>query len=205
MNTSHPHLQFASLVELAEQRAPLPAQSQAHLSSCAECSGQLSRLQQVIALMQTDTATDAPHNARAHALNLFNARQASKTVAASEKSIVRRIRAALDFDSMQTAPAFGLRSGQASERQLLFSAGDDELDLRVRASTGTWTVTGQLLGQCTGGEIELESTESAKVVAVAALNDACEFALPAVPTGSYTLRLRLGDREVEVPGLELRA
>lgn len=208
MNTSHPHLQFASLVELAEQRAtPRPAEAQAHLSSCTQCTQQLSQLQEIIGLMRTDATTDAPHNTLAHALNLFDTRRPSQTgaAAASEKLVARRILAALNFDSMQSAPAFGLRSGQATERQLLFSAGDHELDVRVRPNGETWVVSGQVLGHCTGGEIELEQTEDATVLAVARLNDVCEFALPAVPHGSYTLRLRLGESEVEVPGLELRA
>ena len=157
--------------------------------------------------MRTDSAEDAPHNAMAHALNLFRTRKASVEAASSEKSLGRRVLAALSFDSMTVAPAYGVRSGEASgARQLLFSAGDNDLDVRLTPTGETWVVSGQVLGNCKGGAIELESAEGeGSVVAAAALNDVCEWTLPAVPTGNYRLRVRLGDTEVEVPELELRA
>lgn len=205
MNTSLSHLQFASLVELAEKRTLVgQEEASAHLASCAQCAGELSRLQQVIGLMRTDASEDAPHNALAHALNLFDARRRAATPESrSGKSVVGRVLAALSFDSTQNAPAYGLRSAHAAARQLLFSAGDNDLDLRIAPSGDEWTLSGQVLGACTGGEIELEDAAGA-IVAVASLNDACEFRLHAVPTGVYTLRLRLGESVVEVPALELR-
>jgi hypothetical protein len=61
-----------------------------------------------------------------------------------------------------------------------------------------------VLGEdCVGGRIELEA-RSGQLTA-ADLNDLREFTLPPVPTGSYTVRLRLGNVEVEIPQLELRA
>jgi hypothetical protein len=207
MNTLPQHLQFASLVELAEKSAsPAREASEAHVSECHQCATQLSRLQQVIALMRTDQTEDAPHNAVAHAMNLFRTRKASVEAASSKDSLGRRILAALSFDSLTVAPAHGVRSGEATAaRQLLFSAGENDLDVRLTPAGETWVVSGQVLGNCRGGAIELESAEDDNVVAAATLNDVCEWTLPAVPTGSYRLRVRLGDTEVEVPELDLRA
>jgi hypothetical protein len=148
--------------------------------------------------MRTDTAPDAPRDVRASAVSLF-----SRGENAGEPSLLRRIVAALSFDSTSNlAPAFGVRSGYATSRQLLYSAEENDIDLRITLEKENWIVAGQVLGEgCVGGRVELEgATERAE----AGLNELCEFTLPPVSAGSYTLRLRLGNAEVEIPRLELR-
>ncbi|HEV2765189.1 MAG TPA: hypothetical protein VGV38_19555 [Pyrinomonadaceae bacterium] len=202
MNFLSKHLPFETLADVAEGRAPaaLPPDAQAHLTSCESCSGQLARLAQTVQLMRSDDSEAAPRGAVAYALGLFRQRVA----ATAEPSRLRRVLAALSFDSAGLTPAFGVRAGQpAAARQLLYSAGESDLDLRVApAGEGTWNVSGQLLGACSAGRVELEGA-SGRVEA--ALNEQCEFTLPPVAEGTYTLRLRIEDAEVEVPELELRA
>lgn len=173
--------------------------SSAHLSTCSRCAAKLTRLESVLGLMRKDETEDAPPQVVSRAINLFRTRAASP-----KQSLLQRVVAALSFDSLQMSPAYGVRSGQAAAaRQLLYNAGDYDLDLRINETNEGWVVSGQVLGEeCAGGQIELEGGES---VLKADLNDQCEFQLPAVPTGSYQLRLRLKDREVEIPQLELRA
>jgi hypothetical protein len=36
------------------------------------------------------------------------------------------------------------------------------------------------------------------------LNELCEFTFPAIPTGNYSLRVRMPDVEIEIPELELK-
>jgi hypothetical protein len=104
---------------------------------------------------------------------------------------------------MNMAPAFGVRSGQAATRQLLFSADTNDIELQISSQDDRWIVTGQWLGEdCVAGHAELEGEKGR---AEASLNDLCEFTLPPMPSGSYTLRLRFRDTEVEIPQLELRA
>lgn len=193
------HISFEKLAELAENRLPDEerAASLGHVSACPHCTARLDSLEQVINLMLTDRAEDAPRDVKANAVGLFQRRGFS-----IKPSIVQRLLASLSFDSAQVLPAHGLRSGQPQARQLLYSAGENDLDLRIRPSGDAWVVSGQVLGQCSGGAVELHGEAGA---AAAPLNDLCEFALPPVPAGSYTLRLRLTDMEVEVPDLELRA
>ncbi|HKR00952.1 MAG TPA: hypothetical protein VJT09_09775 [Pyrinomonadaceae bacterium] len=202
MNPIFNHLPFAKLADMAEGRTSPGerAASLEHVSACTRCSGELARLEQVIGLMRADRAEDAPPAVIARAVNIFRSRAALKT---SEPSLARRILAALSFDSLQMTPAYGVRSGQQAARQLLYSAEENDLDLRVTPSGEDWVVSGQVLGaECAGGRVELEGTLG---VSRAELNDQCEFRLPAVPAGSYQLRLRLGPMEIEVPELELRA
>ena len=197
------HLPFAELADLAEGRlAPdVRAASLEHVNACARCSAKFSRLEQVISLMRTDEGTDAPPALVSQAINLFRARAARDT----SPSLTRRILAALSFDSLQMSPAYGVRSGQAAARQLLYNAGENDLDLRVTQSGQEWVVAGQLLGaDCEGilGSVELQGTET---TVRAELNEQCEFRLPAVASGSYQLRVRLGDELIEIPELELKA
>jgi hypothetical protein len=122
----------------------------------------------------------------------------------AQPSLMRRVLAALSFDSAQLTPAFGLRSGApAATRQILYSAEGYDLDLRVAAQNGKVAVSGQVLGEAAGpGSVIIENdTEQAQ----ATLNDLCEFTLPNVPAGVYTLRLQLSGLEVEIPNLELQA
>jgi hypothetical protein len=201
MKSNSRHIPFAALADLAENRASADERtaSMAHVSGCSDCSQQLERVEQVLGLMRTDNAADAPRDLLAYALNIFSRREDARA-----PSILRRIVAALTFDSSANlAPAFGVRSGQSVSRQLLYSAGENDIDLRLTPADENWIVAGQVLGQdCVGGRVEIEGESE---VAAVALNELCEFTLPPVPAGSYTLRLRLANAEVEIPQLELRS
>lgn len=201
MKPTSQHIPFATLADLAERRATADerATSMAHLSACPECTAEFHRLEKVLELMRTDIAPDAPRDVLTYAINIFRGREQS-----SEPSLLRRIVAALSFDSsMNVAPAFGVRSGQATSRQLLYSAEENDIDLRINLQDDRWIVAGQLLGEdCVGGRVEIQGQGG---LAGATLNELCEFTLPPLPAGSYTLRLFLQNAEVEIPHLELKA
>jgi anti-sigma factor RsiW len=201
MKTTSRHISFEKLADLAENRLADEerAASLSHVADCSHCGARLNDLAQLINIMRTDSAEDAPRDVRANAVALFGVRGSS-----TKPGMAQRLIAALSFDSAGLSPAHGLRSGQPQARQLLYSAGENDLDLRIRPGGAEWFVSGQVLGQCEGGQVELQGEAGASAVVVP-LNDLCEFALPPVPTGRYTLRLRLTDMEVEVPDLELRA
>ncbi|HEX8290845.1 MAG TPA: zf-HC2 domain-containing protein [Pyrinomonadaceae bacterium] len=197
------HIPFARLADLAEGRLSPEeaAEGRAHLAGCTACSAQAAQVGHLAALMRADTSEDAPAELVASAVRMFRARRAAR---AEEPGLLRRLVAALTFDSSSLRPAFGVRSGQAAPaRQMLFSAGDLDVDLRLAAGGDGWTVSGQVLGPCENGEVELVS--GGETAARAALNELCEFTLPAVAGGDYTLRLRLGGTEVEIPELGLKA
>ncbi|HEV2704501.1 MAG TPA: hypothetical protein VGV59_01175 [Pyrinomonadaceae bacterium] len=202
------HISFERLAEMAEGRFTAAAgqPETAHLADCRRCADELARLERTIQLMRADTSTDAPRDVLSQTVQMFRARFPRREAA----SLVKRVMAALTFDSAQLAPAFGVRSGAqtAEARQLLFSAGETDVDLRLASGDSGWTISGQILGECEGGRVEIESVAGGAAAggegARADLNELCEFTLPPVPSGSYKLRLHINDMEVEVPELQLR-
>ena len=199
MNLFLPHISFARLADLVENRV-LPEDRAAlleHLTGCSYCSGQAQMLENVVGLMRTDHSVDAPPELIARAVNLFPRRLAS-----AEPSMFKRVMAALTFDSSQLSPAYGLRSGQTAARQLLYSVGEQDIDIHLMPSGEIWEVSGQVLGPCTGGKVEIQNE---LIKTEVKLNELCEFTLPALPPGTYTLRLHLADIEIEIPDFVLKS
>src|SRR5678815_2281498 len=94
---------------LDAQRVLNPHQNREAKRTMKINSQHVARVGQVLDLMRTDTAIDAPRDVLAYAVNIFSGRQASRV-----SSLMRRIVATLSFDSSANlAPAFGVRSGQA--------------------------------------------------------------------------------------------
>jgi len=203
-----PHIRFAELVDFVEGRTAATnrhATALAHVKACAQCAAKVADIERAILIMRADESADPPAHIIASAVSLFRARRAldntADSVADALTAGARRLLAVLTFDSREMAPAHGMRAGQPSaERQLLFSAGDNDLDLRIAPSGEDWIVSGQVLGDCASGSVELFGpTDRVQ----ATLNNLCEFTLPPVAAGNYTLRLRLGDTEVEASWLEV--
>jgi anti-sigma factor RsiW len=204
MRLASTHISFERLADMVEGRvsAEETAGERAHIADCQRCTAQATELERVTTLMRADTSADAPRDLVFGAIQMFHSRRTE-----SAPGLLRRIVAALAFDSSTRTPAFGVRSGQAAPaRQLLFGAGDFDVDLRLAAGEEGWTVSGQVLGPCEGGRVEaFASGDSEEAAARASLNDLCEFTLPPVPEGVYALRLRLNDTEIEIPELSLKA
>ena len=194
MNKSPKHIEFVTLLDIADRRLTKDSDQAAHLNDCARCAAEVRQFERLLSLMKDDRSVDAPRDVLAHAVNLF-ARQ-------RKPSLGQRIVAALTFDSFERAPAFGVRSGATTSRQMIYTAGENDIDLRINEDENhRWIVAGQILGEhCAGGEITLQGH---RVSESAFLNEQCEFALKPVPAGNYELVLRLANVEVEVPRLEI--
>jgi hypothetical protein len=193
MNTSA-HISLEALADIADERvtgAALEA-ALAHVSACSTCDDTLHRLRQLITTMKSDRAPDVPRDVLLSAINIFSPRQ----------SPLRRVMAILTFDSRYSAPAFGMRSVRTVSRQMLYSAEETDLDLRMTVQNDECILSGQVIRDgCESGFVEISgATGSSK----ATLNELCEFTLPAVPIGNYSLTLKMLDIEIEIPELELK-
>jgi len=193
------HISSARIVELAEGRLALAdqVQAQSHIAACSRCAAELARLSHVIELMRADTCEDSPSHVAAQAVDLFRARRLP-----GSPDQRQRTPAALRFDSRRIPQPLGVRAGAQSERQLLFNAGDAGVDLQIVQAGELWSVAGQVLGPDVSGQVDLQGAGG---TAQAVLNELGEFRLPAVPSGTYTLTVRLANADIEVAGLEVGA
>jgi hypothetical protein len=194
MNTS-PHIPLETLADIVEDRATAGAleTAMAHVATCSACDDTLRRLRQLVLMMRSDTATDAPRDVLLSAINVFSPQR---------RRPLPRIIATLIFDSRNAGPAFGMRSLHRTSRQLLYSAQQTDLDLRITIQNEECVVAGQVIREgCVGGLVEISGATGS---VEASLNELCEFTLPAIPVGDYSLRVRMSDVEIEIPELELK-
>jgi hypothetical protein len=196
MSIFSPHIPFTELTELAEEQSKTSSEALAHLATCSECSSQLQSIRQMIGLMRSDAAEEAPPGLVQYAKSIFRDK-----VVRHGPSLLQLIVASLTFDSLTTAPAFGLRSQTTAGRQLIYSTETADIDVRVSPENDQWQIGGQILGaECASGDISLEGDDFS---ASAQLNELCEFSFGAVPAGAYKISIRLPDVLIETPRLEL--
>ena len=189
------HISFETLADMAENTATSQAREAAmpHISTCSTCHDTLRRLQQLLLRMGSDSTNDAPRDVLTSAINIFSQ---------EKRSPLRRIVALLSFDSRNAGPAFGMRSLPAASRQLLYSAEDTDLDLRITVENGECILVGQVIGEgCASGHVEISGAAGRSE---ATLNEVCEFTLPPLPVGNYSLTVKLRDLQIEIPDLELK-
>lgn len=196
MNFISPHPEFDKLADLAEGRLADSERQQtlAHLAGCRSCSEKLGHLERTVEIMRSDAMEDAPAYAFESVKAMFRAR------VKPADSIFKQVLATLQFDSLLETPAFAVRSAAASERQLLFNAGERDLHLQIKQTGDRYLISGQVLGPCAGSQVELQGIN---ITIKAVLSDLCEFTLDSVPEGTYVLILRLPDAELRIPDLSL--
>src|ERR1044072_9065197 len=100
------HITPEELADLTDDRETLDNRGEmmAHIAECHDCSIEYRRLEHLLNLMKTDRAEDAPRDVLSQVVNVFR-----KQAEAKPPSMVRRLMAALSFDSLTTVPAFGVR------------------------------------------------------------------------------------------------
>ena len=199
MSIGSHHIPFDRLVDLVEGRLSPDEQTQvqAHTTACSHCTTQMAWLERVIGLMRANDYEEPPARVAAAISRAFRSYGP-----APSSSLRQRIMAVLRFDSAQLRLSVGRRSGSSSERQLLFTAENLDLEVHVTQSGSLWEVSGQVLNADAHGLVELQgSTGEVR----ATLNEVGEFLLPPVPPGRYTLVLQLATVEMEIAGLEIGA
>src|SRR5690349_14986685 len=148
------HITPEELADLTDDRETLDNRGEmmAHIAECHDCSIEYRRLEHLITLMKTDRAEDAPRDVLSQVVNLFPKQAESRA-----PSMARRLMAALSFDSFTTRPAFGVRSGQAASRQLVYSVEGNDVELRVTPEEDQWIISGQVLREsCVAARVEVD-------------------------------------------------
>ena len=121
-------------------------------------------------------------------------------------SLGQRILATLGFDSWAVSPVLVTRSALPTTRQLLFSAEERDVDLRI-----SWprtagepvglTLAGQVLGPDDAGEVSL--VRDGSPVGTVPLDEFGEFRFVGLEAGSYALTLRFGEVEIVLPPIDI--
>ena len=155
-------------------------------------------LNKIVHLMQTDNSADAPKDSIEWSKNLFLSRAAEP-----KKSLVQKVLAVLQMDLSPDKAAFGERSASSASniRQMLFSAGDYQIDLRIAQANKGFTVTGQILGEDFAGA-EIALVNDAKNF-TAKTNELGEFKFENISKDKYTLSLTFKDKEIVIEDIEI--
>jgi hypothetical protein len=151
----------------------------------------------IVTLMQTDDSADAPADAIMWSKNLFRARAAEP-----KKSLVQKVLAVLQIDLAPNKAVFGERSAiSAPVRQMLFTAGDCRIDLRIAQVNKGFKVSGQILGEdFAGAQIKLFNENETFTVKSGELS---EFSFEKILKGKYTLSLISKDKEIIIENIEI--
>lgn len=159
----------------------------------AMSNGNENLINKIVSLMEIDSSADAPQDAIKWAKNIFRAR-----VTEPKRSLVQKVLAVLQMDLSPNKAVFGERSASAGQaRQMLFSAGENSVDLRISETEKGFNLRGQILGEgfanCTVklGEFEAKS------------NELSEFSFIEIAKGKYDLTLKSGETEVVIENLEI--
>ncbi len=197
------HLAFATLADYVDGQLAEPARAEAerHLDTCATCRATLASVQRMTAALLAGELAAAPPVTVAQAVKLFR----PLTRAAPESKSPRlSLLALLRFDS-GAAPAFGLRGDPGAHlpaQQMVFSAGEYDLDMRIEPLGDGWRVVGQLLGGEAAGAADLIGAEHRYA---SKLNELGEFGFAAVLPGVYQLFIALPTVDLVIPELRVGA
>ncbi len=150
-------------------------------------------IKRIINLMQLDDSKDAPTDAIKWSKNLFRTRAAEP-----KSSFVEKVLAVLQMDLAPNKAVFGERSASANrERQMLFEAGENKIDLRIAESEKGFTIKGQILGEdFENVSVKIGDTETMT-------NDLSEFRFENIKAGKYDLLIRTETKEIVLKGVEL--
>jgi hypothetical protein len=199
MNLPFIHVSLVRLIDLLEGQLTPEEQAavMAHIDMCKRCTEEMRDLEHLLFLMQSDRSADAPPILRDYVLHLYT------RFRPLPQKPRRILPAELIFNSARPAFAYGVRSTQNRSRQLFFSTGEQDIDLRVEPVGQQWLVAGQVLGQqVSTGTVVLIGVD---VSQQAEMNEQYEFIFKPVDAGIYQLILHLEQDEIRVEKLVVGA
>ena len=192
-----PHLTVEALLENIETMAVAgdATGAGAHLATCGRCREQAKELQELIHFLSEDIENEPPREVLEWGLQLFQPVLRPRPRAAGRiLQIARRV-----FDSYEQ-PLEGIRNLDTAGRQLLYRAGNVDVDVRVEpVGEGRISLAGQFLSESESfpesTAVRLESGGAVRFTT--STNAVGEFSFDDVPEATYHLTM-------DVSGGELR-
>lgn len=196
------------LLDFAQGRAEpaLVDQIQAHLvSGCARCQSELVWIRKLVRLTASDESVEPPPWVLRRAIGLFQILSQPPA-----PSLLQRLVASLVFDSLTQPQMAGVRQSSSTARQILYRAGDWDVDLSLEAAEESETVdiTGQVLKAEASPEevagIPVHLTQAGNIVLSTQTDRLGEFTFDRVPRGTYELNLELRGQQVWIEHLDVK-
>ena len=168
-----------------------------HLSECGDCSQVSQELKEFIILFEADAAFEPPSAVLQWGINLF------QPMLQPEESVggkVRRIIASLVFDTFDQPALAGVRRVGAPPRQLLFRAGDVDVDVKIESveTNDRISLVGQVLSNTEkffdNTPVKLESQGMVRYKTMT--NSVGEFIFDEVPKDTYHLSVDLPEGQI---------
>ena len=165
-----------------------------HLAGCKECSELKQEFQTLMVQLREDSSFEPPAEVVEWGVNLF------QPVMKPEKGGVRKIIASLVFDTFDQPMLAGVRRVGAPPRQLLFRAGDVDVDVKIESmeANDRITLVGQVLSSATkffdNTPVKLESHGIVRYRT--RTNVVGEFSFDEVPKDTYHLSVDLPEGQI---------
>lgn len=168
---------------------------EAHLASCKDCTELKQEFQNLTVQLQDDVSFEPPADAVEWGVNLFQPVMQPK-----RGSGLRKIIASLVFDTFDQPMQSGVRRVGAPPRQLLFRAGDVDVDVKIESmeANDRITLVGQVLSSATkffdNTPVKLESHGIVRYRT--RTNVVGEFSFDEVPKDTYHLSVDLPEGQI---------
>ena len=193
------HVNAAKLMEYMDGQLTEEAKAMvdAHVANCSGCQQEKHVLQQFMTRLQADSSFEPPVDALQFAVGLFQpVLQPQETVSGK----VRRIIASLVFDTFDEPMQAGIRRVGAPPRQLLFRAGDVDVDVKIESMEANDRIS--LVGQVLSNNekffdntpVKLESHGMVRYKTMT--NFVGEFVFDEVPKDTYHLSVDLPEGQI---------
>ena len=168
-----------------------------HVSECSDCLQTKQELQLFVLRLQSDSAYEPPADVLEWGISLFQPMlQPQETVGGR----IRKVIASLVFDSFDEPMMAGVRRVGAPPRQLLFRAGDVDVDVKIEATDASDRIS--LVGQVLSNHekffdntpVKLESHGMVRYKTMT--NLVGEFVFDEVPKDTYHLSVDLPEGQI---------
>ncbi len=193
---------FVTLIDYVDGQlvSEIRAEWEEHLSSgCKNCNDTLQWYAQVKQIAALGSLASPPTAAVQAAYKIFTDAQKP---AEKPTGILEKLWAVLCFDSFQQPQLVGARNAQTTTRQLLFRAGNYDIDLMMElTSTEALCLRGQIISQVTSAAEQIYSVtlrDESKAVVTSKSNDIGEFFFAQLPPQNYQMYITASGTEIYI-------
>ena len=193
------HLNAENIMEYMDGQATAESKTtmENHLSQCSDCVELKQELEQFMLQLQADALFEPPAELVQWGVNLFQPMLQPKETVGGK---VRKFVASLVFDTFDEPMLAGVRRVGAPPRQLLFRAGDVDVDVKIESmeANDRISLVGQVLSNTEkffdNTPVKLESHGTVRYKTMT--NFVGEFAFDEVPKDTYHLSVDLPEGQI---------